>query len=72
MVTASQLVFANQLTDLVCVLPDLCQVARQTQALVTNESDKLHQPAIAQPRFKLHGEHANPLCALLARGSTPY
>lgn len=66
MVTASQLVqFANQLADLVSVfpLPDLCQVARQTQALVTNETDKLLQPAaIAQPRFKPMAKlNANPL-----------
>ncbi|PMN25014.1 hypothetical protein BCT35_05875 [Vibrio lentus] len=66
MVTASQLVqFAHQLADLVSVfpLPDLCQVARQTQALVTNETDKLHQPAaIAQPRFKPMAKlNANPL-----------
>ncbi|MEZ9463196.1 hypothetical protein AB4178_15970 [Vibrio splendidus] len=66
MVTASQLVqFANQLAELVSVfpLPDLCQVARQTQALVTNETDKLHQPAvIAQPRFKPMAKlNANPL-----------
>lgn len=56
MVTASQLAqFVSQLADLVPVfpLPDWCQVARQSQALVTNETDKLHQPAaIAQPRFK--------------------
>ncbi|CAK3480210.1 conserved hypothetical protein [Vibrio crassostreae] len=66
MVTASQLVqFANQLADLVSVfpLPDWCQVARQTQALVTKETDKLHQPAaIAQPRFKPMAKlNANPL-----------
>lgn len=66
MVTASQLVqFANQLADLVSVfpLPDLCQVARQTQALVTNETDKLLQPAaITQPRFKPMAKlNANPL-----------
>ncbi|WP_299689333.1 hypothetical protein [uncultured Vibrio sp.] len=66
MVTASQLAqFANQLTDLVSVfpLPDWCQVARQTQALVTNETDKLHQPAaIVQPRFKPMAKlNANPL-----------
>ncbi|CDT98513.1 conserved hypothetical protein [Vibrio coralliirubri] len=56
MVTASQLaLFASQLADLVSVfpLPDWCQVARQSQALVTNETDKLHQSAaIARPRFK--------------------
>ncbi len=66
MVTASQLAqFANQLADLVSVfpLPDLCQVARQTQALVTNETDKLYQPAaIVQPRFKPMAKlNANPL-----------
>ncbi|MFA0609460.1 hypothetical protein [Vibrio sp. 10N.222.49.B4] len=66
MVTASQLAqFANQLADLVSVfpLPDWCQVARQTQALVTNETDKLHQPAaIVQPRFKPMAKlNANPL-----------
>ncbi|WP_135443872.1 hypothetical protein [Vibrio tasmaniensis] len=66
MVTASQLAqFANQLADLVSVfpLPDWFQVARQTQALVTNETDKLHQPAaIAQPRFKPMAKlNANPL-----------
>ncbi|MFS1463851.1 hypothetical protein BCU40_022125 [Vibrio lentus] len=66
MVTASQLAqFANQLADLVSVfpLPDWCQVARQTQALVTNETDKLYQPAaIVQPRFKPMARlHANPL-----------
>ncbi|MFS1922426.1 hypothetical protein [Vibrio lentus] len=66
MVTASQLAqFANQLADLASVfpLPDWCQVARQTQALVTNETDKLLQPAaIAQPRFKPMAKlNANPL-----------
>ena len=66
MVTASQLAqFAHQLADLVSVfpLPDWCQVARQTQALVTNETDKLHQPAaIVQPRFKPMAKlNANPL-----------
>jgi hypothetical protein len=66
MVTASQLAqFANQLANLVTVLPlpDWCQVARQTQALVTNETDKLHQPAaIVQPRFKPMAKlNANPL-----------
>ncbi|MDC5720621.1 hypothetical protein [Vibrio europaeus] len=66
MVTASQLAqFANQLADLVSVfpLPDWCQVARQTQALVTNETDKLHQPAaIVQPRFKPMAKlNTNPL-----------
>ncbi|NOH60279.1 hypothetical protein [Vibrio sp. RE88] len=66
MVTASQLAqFANQLADLVSVfpLPDWCQVARQTQALVTNETDKLHQSAaIVQPRFKPMAKlNANPL-----------
>ncbi len=66
MVTASQLAqFANQLADLVSVfpLPDWCQVARQTQALVTNETDKLHQPAaIIQPRFKPMAKlNTNPL-----------
>ncbi|MGR5360359.1 hypothetical protein ACPV54_05835 [Vibrio mediterranei] len=66
MVTASQLAqFANQLADLVFVfpLPDWCQVARQTQALVTNETDKLHQPAaIVQPRFKPMAKlNVNPL-----------
>ncbi|MBY7871706.1 hypothetical protein KW423_11470 [Vibrio fluvialis] len=66
MVTASQLAqFANQLADLVSVfpLPDWCQVARQTQALVTNETDKLHQPAaIVQSRFKPMAKlNANPL-----------
>lgn len=56
MVTASQLAqFASQLSDLVSVFPlsDWAQVARQAQAQVTNETDKLHQPtAIAQLRFK--------------------
>ncbi len=66
MVTASQFaLFANQLADLVSVfpLPDWCQVARQTQALVNNETDKLHQPdAIVQPRFKPMAKlNANPL-----------
>ncbi|KFI13325.1 hypothetical protein IX95_05095 [Vibrio sp. B183] len=66
MVTASQLAqFANQLADLVSVfpLPDWCQVTRQTQALVTNETDKFHQPAaIVQPRFKpMAKRNANPL-----------
>ncbi|MCG9786312.1 hypothetical protein L1D61_04085 [Vibrio mediterranei] len=66
MVTASQLAqFANQLADLVSVfpLPDWCQVARQTKALVTNETDKLHQSAaIVQPRFKPMAKlNANPL-----------
>ena len=66
MATASQLAqLANQLADLVSVfpLPDWCQVARQTQALVTNETDKLHQPAaIVQPRFKPMAKlNANPL-----------
>ena len=66
MVTASQLAqFAHQLADLVSVfpLPDWCQVARQTQALVTKETDKLHQPAaIVQPRFKPMAKlNANPL-----------
>lgn len=66
MVTASQLAqFANQLADIVSVfpIPDWCQVARQTQALVTNETDKLHQPAaIVQPRFKPMAKlNANPL-----------
>ena len=66
MVTASQLAqFAHQLEDLVSVfpMPDWCQVARQTQALVTNETDKLHQPAaIVQPRFKPMAKlNANPL-----------
>jgi hypothetical protein len=66
MVTASQLAqFANQLADLVSVfpLPDWCQGTRQTQALVTNETDKLHQPApIVQPRFKPMAKlNANPL-----------
>lgn len=66
MVTASQLAqFANQLTDLVSAfpLPDWCQVARQTKALVTNETDKLHQSAaIVQPRFKPMAKlNANPL-----------
>ncbi|MET2897060.1 hypothetical protein ABXV22_01895 [Vibrio rotiferianus] len=42
----------NTVSD-VLTLPDWCQCARQTQALVTNERDKLHQPApIIQPRFK--------------------
>lgn len=66
MVTASQLAqFANQLADLISVfpLPDWCQVSRQIQALVTNETDKLYQPAaIVQPRFKPMARlHANPL-----------
>ncbi|CAK2193460.1 conserved hypothetical protein [Vibrio crassostreae] len=66
MVTASQLAqLANQLVDIASVfpLPDWCQVARQTQALVTNETDKLHQPAaIVQPRFKPMAKlNANPL-----------
>jgi len=66
MVTASQLAqFVNQLADLVSVfpIPDWCQVARQTQVLVTNETDKLHQPAvIVQPRFKPMAKlNANPL-----------
>lgn len=66
MVTASQLVqFVNQLADIVSVfpIPDWCQVARQTQALVTNETDKLHQPAaIVQPRFKPMAKlNTNPL-----------
>ncbi|NOH78510.1 hypothetical protein F0231_02010 [Vibrio sp. RE86] len=56
MVTASQLtLFSNQLADIVSVfpLPDWCQVARQTRALVNNETDKFHQSAaIVQPRFK--------------------
>ncbi|MBY8244588.1 hypothetical protein KW524_10640 [Vibrio fluvialis] len=66
MVTASQLAqFVSQLVDLVSVfpLPDWRQVVRQTQALVTNETDKLHQPAaIVQPRFKPMAKlNANPL-----------
>ncbi|MEZ9564811.1 hypothetical protein AB4226_06535 [Vibrio artabrorum] len=66
MVTASQLAqFANQLADLVSVFPlsDWCQVARQTQALVTNETDKLRQSAaIVKPRFKPMAKlNANPL-----------
>jgi hypothetical protein len=66
MVTASQLAqFTNQLADLVSVfpLPDWCQVARQTKALVTNETDKLHQSAaIVQPRFKPMAKlNTNPL-----------
>ncbi|MBN3492073.1 hypothetical protein [Vibrio neptunius] len=66
MVTASQLAqFANQLADLVSVfpMPDWCQVARQSQVLVINETDKLHQPAaIVQPRFKPMAKlNANPL-----------
>ncbi|MCY9853175.1 hypothetical protein [Vibrio mediterranei] len=66
MVTASQLAqFANQLADIVSVfpMPDWCQVAKQSQALVTNETDKLHQPAaIVQPRFKPMAKlNANPL-----------
>ena len=56
MVTASQLtLFSNQLADIVSVfpLPDWGQVARQTQALVNNETDKFYQSAaIVQPRFK--------------------
>lgn len=66
MVTALQLAqFTNQLAGLVSVfpLPDWCQVAMQTQALLTNESDKLQQPnAIVQPRFKPMAKlNANPL-----------
>ena len=66
MLTASQLEqFVNQLADVVSVfpMPDWCQVTRQTQALVTNETDKLHQPAaIVQPRFKPMAKlNANPL-----------
>lgn len=56
MLTGSQLVtFASDLEELVSVfpLPDWCQVARQSKALTTNETDKFHQPAaIVQPRFK--------------------
>lgn len=56
MVTAESLEdFAMQLRALteVFTLPDWCQCSRQASALVTNERDKLHQPAqIVQPRFK--------------------
>ncbi|MFD2015476.1 hypothetical protein ACFSJQ_06030 [Vibrio olivae] len=71
MVTASQLnPFASKLTQLTQVLPlpDWCQVARQAQALTTNEVDKFHQPAgIRQPRFKPAAYlNANPLRSVLA------
>ncbi|MBL4830897.1 MAG: hypothetical protein JKY55_13565 [Aliivibrio sp.] len=71
MVSASQLgTFAAQLADLVSVftLPDWGQVARQANALTTNEIDKFHQPAaIVQPRFKPGAQlNANPLGDYLA------
>ena len=71
MVSASQLVtFAAQLADLVSVftLPDWGQVARQANALTTNDIDKFHQPAvIVQPRFKPGAKlNANPLGDYLA------
>ncbi len=71
MVTASQLnPFAIKLAELVDVLPlpDWCQVARQANALTTNEVDKFHQPAsIQQPRFKPMAHlNANPLRSVLA------
>ncbi|XAG86254.1 hypothetical protein MRM63_13770 [bacterium 19MO03SA05] len=57
--------FATKLNTLCSVLslPDWCQCARQTTALVTNEKDKLQQPtAIVQPRFKPAAHlTANPL-----------
>ncbi|WED29053.1 hypothetical protein L3V77_24285 [Vibrio sp. DW001] len=56
MVTSSQLAtFASNLAELVSAfpLPEWCQVARQSKALTTNETNKFHQPAeIVQPRFK--------------------
>ncbi|WP_456297317.1 hypothetical protein M1D72_14175 [Vibrio sp. AK197] len=66
MATASQLnPFASKLAQLTHVLPlpDWCQVARQAQALTTNEVDKFHQPAgIRQPRFKPMAHlNSNPL-----------
>ncbi|MFB9135730.1 hypothetical protein ACFSJQ_18415 [Vibrio olivae] len=71
MATASQLSpFATKLTQLTQVLPlpDWCQVARQANALTTNEVDKFHQPAsIKQPRFKPMAHiNANPLRSVLA------
>jgi hypothetical protein len=47
--------FSAKLQDITSVLtlPDWMQVARQAKALITNDYDKLHQPAaIVQPRFK--------------------
>lgn len=71
MLTASQMsTFSQQLNDLVSVfpLPEWCQVARQAQALTTNEVDKYHQPAqIVQPRFKPMAQlNADPLRGALS------
>ncbi|MDE1235767.1 hypothetical protein [Vibrio aestuarianus] len=71
MLTASSMTsFASQLTELVSVfnLPDWCQVARQAQAMTTNERDKFQQPAaIVQPRFKPAANiNASPLRDYLA------
>lgn len=72
MLTASSLSeFASSLITVCEVfrLPDWCQCARQARALVTNERDKLHQPAtILQSRFKpFSALNASPLCEYAAR-----
>lgn len=71
MLTASQIgTFTSKLNEVISVfpLPEWCQIARQAQALTTNEVDKYHQPAqIVQPRFKPMAQlNADPLRGALS------